>query len=436
MWPIRQRFLLAALLMLAAGSTNPRPTVPAQGSAPMQQEIWYHTGYPGGVIGPDRGMSALTGPTKMPAIFEAIVQQRLVEPGAIHTDSPLVNGRSPSAPPIDLESLRAVHTDQYIKAILTGEPRALATSQGLPTWTEDIARGWLLNVGGLFAAAEAALHKRTITGNLGQGYHHASVDRGMGFCTINGLVVVAKKLIRQRAARRIMIVDLDHHEGNGTAELIIGDERIWNVSIYGSYMGGPPAARNNHVLRVDHEAVDLGPKRDANYLAAISGTLPPLLHRHHPDLILYQAGMDPYDGAGISPAALAIRDAYVFALARTRSTPVVWALAGGYADLHTLVRLHTQTARMANEVLAHVAPANRIQHTGTDPYRWEVSAGLVRFPDWLSSTDGPPRVGNHDLMSDAEAREFAAARERLRQEQRLPEEEVVSAYHRLVSPLR
>jgi acetoin utilization deacetylase AcuC-like enzyme len=146
-------------------------------------------------------------------------------------DSLSVKRRGPFDSPIDLESLRATHSGRYLRALFAGEPRSLATSQGLPTWNENIARGWLLNIGGLYAAGEAALHKKTITANLGHRYPHATVNRGMRFCTINGLVVVAKKLIHEAKAKRVMIIDLDHHEGNGTAEGIIGDPLIWNVSL-------------------------------------------------------------------------------------------------------------------------------------------------------------------------------------------------------------
>lgn len=399
--------------------------------AQPRQEIWYHTGYPGGVAGQGTGMSALTGPTKMPAIFEAIVRNRLIEPAQIHTDSPSVLGSIPFAFPIDLESLQAVHTDRYLKALFTGEPRSLATSQGLPSWDENIARGWLLNVGGLYAASETALQKRTITANLGHGYHHATVNRGMGFCTINGLVVVAKKLIHQAKANRVMIIDLDHHEGNGTAECIIGDSSIWNVSLYGSYMGGPPSTENNHVFQIRHEAFEPGTKRDAHYLAIISEILPHLIRLQNPDLILYQAGMDPFDCAGISREALLIRDAYVFSLCRAMNKPVTWVLAGGYADLDTLVELHTGTVRMANEVMMKVRLGSRIEHQGTKPYLWRLKNGVVYFPDWKSLVKGMLQWNKPAPMSDSQIREFVAAREQLFREERLSKEKIISIYRSL-----
>lgn len=400
--------------------------------AQPKQEIWYHTGYPGGVSGPGTGMSAMTGPTKMPVIFEAILKQRLIEPAQIHTDSASVSGSAPFASPIDLESLRAIHTDRYLKALFTGEPLHLATSQGLPTWNENIARGWLLNVGGLYAASETALRKRTITANLGHGYHHARVNRGMGFCTINGLAVVSKKLIRQGKAKRVMIIDLDHHEGNGTAESIIGDSSIWNVSLYGSYMGGPPSTGNNHVFQIRHESFATGKERDAHYLAVISEMLPRLIRLQNPDLILYQAGMDPFDSAGISRAALAIRDAYVFSVSLSMGKPVTWVLAGGYADMDTLVHLHTGTVRMANEVLMNVRPENKIEHQGTKPYLWQLKNGVVYFPDWKSLVDGTLQLIKPPSMTDPQILELVAAREKLFREERLPEDEIVSAYRRLL----
>lgn len=396
-----------------------------------KQKIWYHTGYPGGVAGPHTGMSALTGPTKMPAIFEAIWRNRLVNPDQLHTDHPLVAGRSPAAPPIDLESLRQVHTDRYLKALFTGEPLHLATSQGLPYWNERIARGWLLNVGGLYEAARFALKNGTITANLGHGYHHATVHRGSGFCTINGLVVVARKLIRMGEARRVMVVDLDHHEGNGTAECILGDHEIWNVTIFGSPMGGPPSAANNHVIQVQHGAFEAGEKRDVHYLAVIAEILPGLIRRHKPDLILYQAGMDPYDGAGISQKALEIRDAFVFALCRSLGVPVTWVLAGGYADIDTLVALHTGTVRMANEVLKTVKTRDSIEHRNMPPYEWKARRGVVYFPDWASFLGAPIQIRRPPLLTEEEARERKAARKALLDKERLSDEEIASAYWKL-----
>jgi len=419
----RLSILVVATLLLAASAL-----------AAPRQEIWYHTGYPGGVTGPRSGLSARMGPTKMPVVFEAIVAEQLVGGAQLHTDSPLVAGRRAPAPPIDLESLRAVHSDRYLNALFTGQPKSLACSQGLPEWTPSIARGWLLNVGGLYAAADAALRKRTITANLGHGYHHAGVNRGEGFCTLNGLAVVAQKLVREGKARRVMIVDLDQHEGNGSAACLLGQAPIWNVSIYGSNMGGPPAAGNNHVTEVSHAALDKGRPRDLNYLATISSQLPELIRRHDPDLVLYQAGMDPHDRAGVSAEALAVRDAYVMAVCRAMGKPVTWVLAGGYSDLETLKRLHTGTVRAANQVLERVKPGDAVRSSrGGDPYTWSARDRVVEFPDWARLLGRALQVKRGAVLDDAGTRRFALERERLRQRERVAEGDLQSAYRALLS---
>ena len=417
-----------------AGLTLLLATAAVAAPAP-KQEIWYHTGYPGGVVGPRSGMSARMGPTKMPVVFEAIVQQKLVGGAQLHTDSASVPGRRAAAPPIDLESLRAAHSDRYLKALLTGRPKALACSQGLPEWTPSIARGWLLNVGGLYAAAETALRKGTITANLGHGYHHAGVDRGEGFCTINGLAVVAQKLVREGKARRVMIVDLDQHEGNGSAACLLGQAPIWNVSLYGTNMGGPPASDNNHVLQVAHSALEKGRPRDLNYLTVISSKLPELIRRHNPDLILYQAGMDPYDCAGVTAEALAVRDAYVMSLARSMGKPLTWVLAGGYSDLETLKRLHTGTVRAANQVLERVQPGDTVRTgAGADPYSWSALNHVVEFPDWARLLGRAPQVKAPSLLDAAGTQRFVDERSRLRERERLPESDLRAAYRSLLSP--
>jgi acetoin utilization deacetylase AcuC-like enzyme len=228
-----------------------------------------------------------------------------------------------------------------------------------------------------------------------------------------------------------MIVDLDQHEGNGTADIVLGDLQTWNVSIYGSYMGGPPAAGNNHVHQVQHSHFHQQVERDANYLGAISAILPDLIRHHDPDLILYQAGMDPHDGAGISAKALAVRDAYVFALARSLNKPVTWVLAGGYSDLNTLVQLHTGTVRMANEVLVRVKPGDRIDLRGRNPYDWSSREGVAVFPAWKSIFNKNLQISKPNSMTDAQTQEFGLARQRLFREQRLPDKEIRSAFRAL-----
>lgn len=371
--------------------------------------IWFHSGYGGG-LGPPRGQAALTGPAKLQAVFDAIREAELVPLRQLHAD---VEGAAPPAPPVDLESLRAVHTDAYLLALLTGQPRALALSQKLPTWTPNVARGWLLNVGGLAAAARQALAGTPITANLGHGYHHAVPERGMGFCTLQGLAVVSRQLLREGRASRILIVDLDQHEGNGTGATLIGVPGVWNLTLYGHRHTGPPATANHRAIQIHHEAFPKGPQRDAHYLAAIAALVPPLLDELKPNLVLYQAGVDPHDAAGISGAALAQRDALVFAAARSRGIPVTWVLAGGYAPMPTLVSLHTATVEAANAVLEAVRPGMALRHDPALVNGWQVRGREVYFPDW---SQGVTLRLTHAPALDAEGVAAFAERRRQRME--------------------
>jgi len=244
---------------------------------------------------------------------------------------------------------------------------------------------------------------------------------------------VAQKLIREGKARKVMVIDLDQHEGNGTAACVLGDNRIWNVSLYGSNMGGPPASANNHVLQVKHTALGKGATRDANYLATVSEKLPALLRQHDPDLILYQAGMDPYDCSGVTEQALAVRDAYVFSLARAAGKPLTWVLAGGYSDLATLQKLHTNTVRAASSVLEKVKTGDRVCLSGREAYSWSTASGTVSFPDWKTLLGGECKTKPPRVLDEAGTRAFVSAREQLKQQQRLPDAEMQAAYRSLFS---
>ncbi|MCA9671180.1 MAG: hypothetical protein KC503_36530 [Myxococcales bacterium] len=393
--------------------------------AQRHPEIWYHNGYAGDVRHDDfEGRSASVGPTKMPHVFEALVQSQALPPGALHTD----------VRPIDLARLRRVHGDRYLHALLTGEPREIACGQGLPRWSPEIARGWLLNCGGLWQAACAAIASGGFTCNLAHGYHHAGLDVARDFCTINALVVVADALIREKRARKVLIVDLDEHEGNGTGELVIGKAPIFNLTIFGRAMDGPPAAGNHLPVFVDHAARASGRPRDLGYLAEIARWLPAVIRRHDPDLILYQAGVDPFDCSGISPEALAVRDAYVFALARTLERPLCWVLAGGYSPLEILVPQHITTIEQAIRVRAQMSDETELvlerREHRDDIYFWRVAGGAARFADWPTlAGSAPPR--RPPQLSPAAARAYESRRVQALAAQRLPDDVLEAAYRAL-----
>jgi acetoin utilization deacetylase AcuC-like enzyme len=269
------------------------------------------------------------------------------------------------APATDEDLLR-VHTDAYVRAVATGTPRELAESQKFP-WSAELARAVRLTSGGCIAALAAALD-RGLAGNLASGFHHAHADHGEGFCTFHGLAVAfeharARALATPGGApfRRLLVVDLDLHYGNGTVSLARTRPDLFNLSIYGNWY-----ARNKAYKDVDQAkdadtanawsvAVPNGASGDA-YLACVEEHLPKAIERARPDAIFYQAGADPYREDPYSPLDvdeddLRARDAAVFAAARRAGVPIAWVLAGGYTkDVSKVVLVHVNTLRAAVDV--------------------------------------------------------------------------------------
>jgi acetoin utilization deacetylase AcuC-like enzyme len=261
--------------------------------------------------------------------------------------------------PASDEDLLRVHTAAYVQAIERGEPRALAESQKFP-WSPALARAVRLTNGGCIAALHAALD-RGVAANLASGFHHAHADHGEGFCTFNGLVVALEQARAARRMERGLIVDCDLHYGNGTAALLTTRPSLFALSVYGNWYAHNTAHRDVQSERAADTAnawsvaVPNGAGRDA-YLGALRAALPRALERARPDVVLYQAGADPYREDPYSPldldaADLLERDRIVFTALRTAGIPVAWVLAGGYTpDVSKVVEIHVNTARAACQV--------------------------------------------------------------------------------------
>lgn len=241
------------------------------------------------------------------------------------------------------DELRAVHEPAYVRAVRTGEPAHLAGSNGIG-WDPGLFPAVAASSGGAVAAALDVLAGEPAAGSLSSGLHHAKAGRGDGFCTFNGLALAARAA--QRAgARHILVLDLDAHCGGGTHELLGGDPGIRqldvSVSGYDRYVPAPP-----WTLDLVDEAAD--------YLPTIERRLDALASAgEHVDLVLYNAGMDPFEGChvgglrGIDHEVLAARERLVFERARASGWPVAFVLAGGYATegagRRALVDLHRET---------------------------------------------------------------------------------------------
>jgi len=261
--------------------------------------------------------------------------------------------------PISMEALERVHTREYIQAIISGEPRALAEEQKFP-WSPELFPAVRLTNGGLLAAARHAL-THGVACALVSGFHHSCGDHGEGFCTFNGLVVTLDALRAEGLIERGAVLDMDLHYGNGTASLAPGRPYMTAVSIYGNdYWKNQPHKDVETIRHYDGEnhfsAILPNGTDEAEMLDILERTLPSLCSRGKPDLIIYQAGADPYWEDPYSPLkidhdALKKRDHRVFRFCKEHRIPVVWVLAGGYTeDVSKVVKVHTNTFEACKEV--------------------------------------------------------------------------------------
>ncbi|MDB4946135.1 MAG: histone deacetylase [Labilithrix sp.] len=299
------------------------------------------------------GFAAEIGEHVMPMRKFRLVRDRIAARGLA------IDVREPA--PVTDEQLLRVHTKAYVDAVRTGEPRALAESQKFP-WSPELAASVRLTNGAAVEAVHAALDDGAACA-LASGYHHSHADHGEGFCTFNGLVVGLEDARASGRIRRGLVVDLDLHYGNGTASLLASRPDFHNLSIYGSWYEGNRASSDvTSKVAPDTEnarsvAVPNG-TRGAAYLAIIDAALGPALERARPDVVLYQAGADPYREDPYSPLDLGLedleaRDALVFERLSAAGVPVAWVLAGGYTkDVSKVVEVHANTFAAASRVLA------------------------------------------------------------------------------------
>jgi acetoin utilization deacetylase AcuC-like enzyme len=258
------------------------------------------------------------------------------------------------------EDLLRVHTPEYVAAVDSGAPRSMAESQKFP-WSPELAEAVRWTNGGCITALRFALEEG-IAGNLASGFHHAHADHGEGFCTFNGLMVALERLRVEGRVRRALILDMDLHYGNGTASLLPSRPWVCQLSIFGNGYDGNRAYRDA-MERVPPDTdnawsvpVPMGTGREG-YLERLSAALPGAIARAKPEVIVYQAGADPYREDPYSPLDLGLddlgeRDRMVFATAAAQGIPVCWVLAGGYTpDVSKVVAVHVQTAEVAARTL-------------------------------------------------------------------------------------
>ena len=270
----------------------------------------------------------------------ALLRQRVAESGIVTPDQLFV----PHAA-TDTELLRA-HDAEYLRRCQAGTlTRQEIRRIGFPWSPEMVARS-RRSSGATIEACRAALEDG-VSANLAGGTHHAYADHGEGYCVFNDSAVAARAMQAEGRAARVVIIDCDVHQGNGTAAILAGDDTIFTFSIHGA---------KNFPFHKEHSDLDIAlddGAGDAEYLAALDHGLCQAIELSRADLAIYLAGADPFadDKLGrlaLSKPGLAARDRMVFEYCRQAGLAVAITMAGGYARvIEDTIDIHFQTLRSA-----------------------------------------------------------------------------------------
>ncbi|KER10943.1 MAG: deacetylase [[Candidatus Thermochlorobacteriaceae] bacterium GBChlB] len=246
------------------------------------------------------------------------------------------------------DQLLLAHSAAYIDSICNGTASPDVIRRiGFP-WSQGLVARSLATVGGAISAAETAL-RDGVSGNLAGGTHHALRNAGEGYCVFNDLAVAALWLLEKQSVSRVAIVDLDVHQGNGNSDILGGRNDVFIFSMHGA---------KNYPFRKVASTVDIDladGTGDAEFLAILQTVLPRVFE-FKPDLVLYQAGVDPLkeDTLGrlaLSHQGLMERDRMVLSECKRHGVPVSLALGGGYAKpIDLTVEAHVGTYRVVKEI--------------------------------------------------------------------------------------
>jgi acetoin utilization deacetylase AcuC-like enzyme len=254
-----------------------------------------------------------------------------------------------SSEPLAIQAVYAVHERAYADRFVQGklsrqEMRRVGFEQ-----TPLLAERELRIANGTLQGALKALDTG-IAFNIAGGTHHASRDHGEGFCMINDQAVAAQYLLDHQKAKQVLIIDLDVHQGNGTANIFSNEPRVFTFSVHG---------KNNYPFRKEKSDLDIALDdwtQDDTYLRTLKEVLPGLIEKIQPDFIFYQAGVDILQTDKIGRMACTIqgcrqRDKMVLQMVRDHHIPVQCSMGGGYSpQLRTILEAHANTFRVASQI--------------------------------------------------------------------------------------
>lgn len=250
---------------------------------------------------------------------------------------------------VDDRWVLAVHTADYVRQLKTlSVPPVMVRRIGFPLSEELILREWMITQGTIDCSRFAL--QFGIALNIAGGTHHAFPDRGEGFCLLNDVAVAARYMLDQQLATKVLVIDLDVHQGNGTAVIFRQEPRVFTFSMHG---------KDNYPLHKEQSDLDValptGMTDDA-YLNQLAETLPRLLKEQKPDFLFYISGVDVLKSDRLGKLNLTRegckqRDEFVFEQARKEGLPMVVSMGGGYSPrMADIVEAHCNTFRLAEKL--------------------------------------------------------------------------------------
>lgn len=280
---------------------------------------------------------------RFPMIKYELIPEQLLYEGTVSEK----NFFSPT--PLDEESILLTHTRDYWfrlrdQQLTEREIRAI----GFPLTPQLVQRSRVIANGTLQCAFYAQQYGVAL--NVAGGTHHAYAFRGEGFCCTNDIAVAANYLLHHNIVQKILVVDLDVHQGNGTAHIFRQEPRVFTFSMHGA---------KNFPLRKEVSDLDIGlpdGTQDHAYLSILKKTLPILLEKVQPELVFYLSGVDVLASdklgrLGLTPEGCRERDRFVLETCKKNKLPVAISMGGGYSEsLAIIVEAHANTYRMAQEI--------------------------------------------------------------------------------------
>lgn len=280
---------------------------------------------------------------RFPMLKYELLPQQLLHEGTCTPE----NFFEPNIP--EYKHILRVHDDAYFQDLqnLTLDARA-ARKIGFPL-SDVLVKREVTIADGTIKASEFAL-KNGIAMNIAGGTHHAYSNRGEAFCLLNDQAIGSRYLLHKNLAKKILIVDLDVHQGNGTAEIFKKDDKVFTFSMHG---------KGNYPFKKEQSDLDIALENNTNdetYLSILKETLPKLIQEQKPDFIYYLCGVDVLASDKLGKLGMTVegckaRDHFVLESCKNNQIPVMCSMGGGYSpDIKIIIEAHANTFRLAQEI--------------------------------------------------------------------------------------